>query len=49
MDVAGDAGDVHPGRGQESQAGGGALQAQRVPGGGPDGLRGQRISSEVMV
>ena len=44
MDVPGDAGDVDPGWGEESQAGGGALQAEGVAGWRPHCLRGQRIS-----
>ena len=42
--MPGDAGDVDPGRGEESQAGGGALQAEGVAGWRPHCLRGQRIS-----
>ena len=43
VNMSGDAGDVHPRRGEESHAGGGALQCEGVTSGGPHGLGGQRV------
>ena len=44
VDVTRLAGDVHPGRGQQGQGGGGALQAEGVAGGGAHSLGGQTLS-----
>ena len=41
------AGDVHPGRGQQGQGGGGALQAEGVAGGGAHSLGGQTLSWKI--
>ena len=43
------AGDVHPGRGQQGQGGGGALQAEGVAGGGAHRLGGQTLSWKITM